>query len=491
MKLRALPAFTDNYIWMLHDGRQAIVVDPGDAAPVAAALDAQGLALAAILVTHHHPDHVGGVAALRPRLQGPVYGPAREAIPQPFTPLADGDSVDVLGLRFQVIDVPGHTAGHIAYFLPAGDGQAPLLFCGDTLFSGGCGRLFEGTPAQMHAVARPPGRPAGRHPGVLRPRVHRVEPPIRGGSRTGQWRHRPLHRMVRGATGTGPPTLPSSIARELSINPFLRCAQPQVVSSAQDHGAELTTARWRCLRLCASGRTTSDDRSMWARVRNGFSMPDLEGDLVRKWERYYAERPDYVQRMTERGGRYLFHIVEEVKARPAHRAGPAALHRKRLQPAGHVGGARLGHVAVHAGHGRISTCAERVSRRPARRAGVHPRGARLPADAARHVRRLAAGAGRLQLGPGQRAARDHAQPARRPATDYDSLRMPDETRNYVPKLQAVKNIVADPQAFGLTLPPLRTTRTSWRCRSSATSTSTWPRSWRGLPVDEFRRSTRR
>jgi hydroxyacylglutathione hydrolase len=152
MKLIALPAFTDNYIWMLHDGHQAIVVDPGDAAPVAAALDTQGLALAAILVTHHHPDHVGGVSALRPRLLGEVYGPAREAIPQPFVPLADGDAVSVLGLRFQVIDVPGHTAGHIAYFLPSsGAGEAPVLFCGDTLFSGGCGRLFEGTPDQMHA----------------------------------------------------------------------------------------------------------------------------------------------------------------------------------------------------------------------------------------------------------------------------------------------------------------------------------------------------
>ena len=125
------------------------MVDPGEAAPVLAALDARQLALAAILVTHHHSDHVGGVDALRGRLQGPVYGPRREQIPSPYVALDDGDAIDVLGQRFEVIDVPGHTAGHIAYF-HAGRDSAPILFCGDTLFSGGCGRLFEGTPEQMH-----------------------------------------------------------------------------------------------------------------------------------------------------------------------------------------------------------------------------------------------------------------------------------------------------------------------------------------------------
>jgi hydroxyacylglutathione hydrolase len=150
MNLAALPAFSDNYIWMLHDGVDAVVVDPGDAAPVHAALDALGLALAGILVTHHHADHVGGVDELRSRLQGAVYGPAQEKIPTPFVPLTEGQCVDVLGLRFKVLDVPGHTAGHIAY-AQTDVAAAPLLFCGDTLFSGGCGRLFEGTPAQMSA----------------------------------------------------------------------------------------------------------------------------------------------------------------------------------------------------------------------------------------------------------------------------------------------------------------------------------------------------
>jgi len=237
MKLIALPAFTDNYIWMLHDDRQAIVVDPGDAAPVAAALDAQGLALAAILVTHHHPDHVGGVSALRPRLQGPVYGPAREAIPQPFVPLADGEHVDVLGLRLQVIDVPGHTAGHIAYFLPATDGQAPVLFCGDTLFSGGCGRLFEGTPAQMHQslgrLAALPGDTrvccAHEYTESNLKFATAVEP-----ANAALARYTVACRALR---ADGLPTLPSTIAQERAINPFMRCDAPDVITAAQTRGA--------------------------------------------------------------------------------------------------------------------------------------------------------------------------------------------------------------------------------------------------------------
>jgi len=237
MKLIALPAFTDNYIWMLHDGHQAIVVDPGDAAPVAAALDTQGLALAAILVTHHHPDHVGGVSALRPRLLGEVYGPAREAIPQPFVPLADGDAVSVLGLRFQVIDVPGHTAGHIAYFLPSsGAGEAPVLFCGDTLFSGGCGRLFEGTPAQMHqSLGRLAALPsdarvccAHEYTESNLKFANAVEP-----ANAALARYTVACRALR---ADGLPTLPSTIAQERAINPFMRCDAPDVITAARSRG---------------------------------------------------------------------------------------------------------------------------------------------------------------------------------------------------------------------------------------------------------------
>ena len=150
MTLIPLPAFDDNYIWMLHDGRQALVVDPGDDRPVMEALHSMRLQLVAILVTHHHADHVGGVMALRQATGAAVYGPAGEDIPGLDHPLSQGQTLDVLGLRFDVLDVPGHTAGHIAFHAPQAEG-GPLLFCGDTLFSGGCGRLFEGTPAQMLA----------------------------------------------------------------------------------------------------------------------------------------------------------------------------------------------------------------------------------------------------------------------------------------------------------------------------------------------------
>lgn len=237
MNLIALPAFTDNYIWMLHDGTHAVVVDPGESAPVMAALDAAQLVLAAILVTHHHADHVGGIEALRPRLQGPVYGPQRERIPGPFIALRDGDAVTELGLRFEVIDVPGHTSGHIAYFNASGAG-APILFCGDTLFSGGCGRLFEGTAAQMHdslsRLAALPGqtRVCCAHEYTLSNLkfARAVEPLNRDVAEHTAW--------CETQRAAGRPTLPSSIAREREINPFLRVADNTVAHSARLHGAD-------------------------------------------------------------------------------------------------------------------------------------------------------------------------------------------------------------------------------------------------------------
>lgn len=236
MNLLALPAFDDNYIWMLHDGVSAAVVDPGDADPVLAALDAQGLQLAAILVTHHHPDHVGGVDALRGRLKGPVYGPARERIPQPCTPLNEGDRIEVLGLRFDVIDVPGHTAGHIAY-VTHDDGHSPLLFCGDTLFSAGCGRLFEGTAAQMHAslakLAALPDttRVCCTHEYTLSNLkfAAAVEP--------GNADIAAHTRECQALRAEGRMTLPSTVGRERRINPFLRWDEPAVIEAAVARGA--------------------------------------------------------------------------------------------------------------------------------------------------------------------------------------------------------------------------------------------------------------
>ena len=236
--MQPLPAFTDNYIWMLHDGRQAIVVDPGDSAPVLQALQSSGLQLRAILVTHHHPDHVGGVDALRDATGAVVYGPARERIPEPLVRLQDGDVVDVLGLRLQVMDVPGHTAGHIAFYAPEVDG-APLLFCGDTLFSGGCGRLFEGTPAQMlESLDRLSALPAATrvcctHEYTLSNLkfARAVEP---GNAALLDYSAR-----CEALRERGQPTLPSQMALERDINPFLRVRQPAVARAARGFDAQV------------------------------------------------------------------------------------------------------------------------------------------------------------------------------------------------------------------------------------------------------------
>jgi hydroxyacylglutathione hydrolase len=234
MKLLPLPAFSDNYIWLVHDGHEALVVDPGDATPVLEALRSMRLSLRTILVTHHHGDHTGGVSALHSASSATVYGPARENIPQPFTALNHGDEVQALGLRLTVIDVPGHTAGHIAYFCDNLDG-APALFCGDTLFCGGCGRLFEGTPAQMHAsLARLAALPLATrvccaHEYTLSNLAfaRAVEP-----QNTELERHSQHCRRLRDAQM---PTLPSTIATELAINPFLRTGAASVVQSACAH----------------------------------------------------------------------------------------------------------------------------------------------------------------------------------------------------------------------------------------------------------------
>ena len=225
MKLVPLPAFQDNYLWVLHDGQRALVVDPGDAQPVLAFLRESGLQLEAILVTHHHQDHIGGLAAVRDATGAQVFGPAREAIPGPLRSLAQGDRIEALGLHFEVLDVPGHTAGHIAYFTPEVDG-APLLFCGDTLFSGGCGRLFEGTPAQMlaslDALAALPARTrvCCTHEYTLANlRFARAVEPDNEELARYQQHCEELRRRDQ-------PTLPATIGQERRINPFLRTRQP-------------------------------------------------------------------------------------------------------------------------------------------------------------------------------------------------------------------------------------------------------------------------
>lgn len=235
-----VPAFTDNYLWLIeHDGRAA-VVDPGDGAAILAALEARGLALCAILITHHHPDHIGGIARLKQAFDVPVYGPRAEAakIPALEILLDDGDAVDLTALaaRFTVLAVPGHTLGHIAYYRAAQDGSPPLLFCGDTLFSAGCGRLFEGTPAQMHAsLARLAGLPGETvvycaHEYTLSNLDFATAVEPANAALAAEFAR------VKALRAAGIPSIPTTISREQAINPFLRAADPAVIEAVARHG---------------------------------------------------------------------------------------------------------------------------------------------------------------------------------------------------------------------------------------------------------------
>ena len=248
MQLQALPAFDDNYIWVLSaDGGRALVVDPGEASPVLAAAE-RGLKPAAVLLTHHHNDHIGGTSELLRRWpELPVIAPHDDRIALATRRVGDGDRLELEGWSLEVLGVPGHTLSHIAFHLPAGgaagdDGTAGasvdgdgrdadgtgLLFCGDTLFSLGCGRLFEGSAAQMVAslerLAALPGTTricCGHEYTLSNAAFARVVEPENPALR----RRTDEAQTMRDA---GRPTLPSTLASERACNPFLRCGQPSV-----------------------------------------------------------------------------------------------------------------------------------------------------------------------------------------------------------------------------------------------------------------------
>jgi len=227
--IEAIPAFADNYIWALSNQGRCVLVDPGDAAGPLDYLRRHELELTGILLTHHHHDHVGGVAAIRRRHPAPAWGPRDPRMPADVTPVAAGErvSIEAPALDFEVLETPGHTSTHIAFY---GHG---MLFCGDTLFSSGCGRLFEGSPEQMQAsldrlAALPDDTAvycAHEYTEANCRFAMQVEPD------NASLRARAAE--VRAQRARGGITLPSRLDGEKRFNPFLRTREPAVIDAAQ------------------------------------------------------------------------------------------------------------------------------------------------------------------------------------------------------------------------------------------------------------------
>jgi hydroxyacylglutathione hydrolase len=237
LSVRPVRAFSDNYIWLIEAPRapdRLVAVDPGEAAPVIAELQRSGASLAAILLTHHHPDHIGGVPELLRHGAVPVIGPDDTRIAQRTLTLHDGERCELpdLGLSFETLQVPGHTVSHIAFW-----GQG-ALFCGDTLFSAGCGRMFEGTPTQMNASLTklrtlPPDTRVfcGHEYTAANLRFALTVDPANSAAL--EYQH-----SVERVRAAGNPSLPSTMGLEIQVNPFLRCDDPIVVTAAETHAGK-------------------------------------------------------------------------------------------------------------------------------------------------------------------------------------------------------------------------------------------------------------
>jgi hydroxyacylglutathione hydrolase len=236
-----ISAFNDNYIWLVNDQKNAIVIDPGDPNVVSNYLEQKQLNLVGILITHHHQDHTGGVKQLLDRYSCPVWGPKDDPVQLLDFQCTQGDIVEIglLGIKLQVLSVPGHTKGHIAYYLESSSSTPNALFCGDTLFSGGCGRLFEGTAKQMwhslQKLANLPGETlvCAAHEYTLSNLAFALEIEPNNQNLID------YHNRVKQLRHKNRPSLPSTIGLELEINPFMRVSQIGVINAAKKRSLSL------------------------------------------------------------------------------------------------------------------------------------------------------------------------------------------------------------------------------------------------------------
>jgi len=234
-QIHPIPAFSDNYIWALlaDDGSNACVVDPGDASPVIAYLEDNGLTLSNILVTHHHPDHVGGLGQLIEKYAPQIHGPGGSGIQGITNVVVEGDGLTLFGEEFTVLEVPGHTMDHIAYYCPHSEAGSPLLFCGDTLFAGGCGRLFEGTAPQMHHSLNKLKQLPDETKVYC---AHEYTLANLGFAKLVEPENAAIKQRITEAKeqrNNHSPTVPSTLKLELDTNPFMRTDQASVILAAE------------------------------------------------------------------------------------------------------------------------------------------------------------------------------------------------------------------------------------------------------------------
>ena len=242
--VKPIPAFQDNYLWLFRDdgSRECGIVDPGDAGPVLDYLQANDLVLSVIFITHHHADHTGGIARLLEAFDVPVYGPDSPRIPAVTHTLSEGSEVSVFGRSFRILEIPGHTLDHIAYFSAGEKDQAPVLFCGDTLFAGGCGRVFEGTHSMMHqSLQKLAVLPANcqvycAHEYTLSNlKFARAVTPDSQSLASRLEKESALRQQDI-------PTVPTTLEVELATNPFLRCSEDDVIAAARSHSGQSVAA---------------------------------------------------------------------------------------------------------------------------------------------------------------------------------------------------------------------------------------------------------